>query len=314
MPDLKLLPISFADNDQLAALMREEELAWMDELGWDYSPVRQILTSFVKQKLLPGYVASDGHRTIGYTYFLTHQAKGIIGTVYASRPDCTQETADKIMALAIEYLKGSDNIRRIEAQIIPFHDLNLSAGFTRHGFQYYPRYYLELDLNSYTAGRSRPPEERIVPWNSALIPEAAEVTLQSYRDQTDAAICQDYCSLTGSSSYLHSLIENPGCGMFLHDASWMALNARGLPCGFIIGSRISASSAMIPQIAIAPAYQGRGLGNALMDRALSAFKRVGFQRVTLTVTKKNRRAFEWYQRLGFKIRKEFGAFVWDRTG
>jgi ribosomal protein S18 acetylase RimI-like enzyme len=32
----------------------------------------------------------------------------------------------------------------------------------------------------------------------------------------------------------------------------------------------------------------------------------------LTVTEENLRAFEWYQRLGFKMHKEFGAYVWHR--
>jgi len=40
-------------------------------------------------------------------------------------------------------------------------------------------------------------------------------------------------------------------------------------------------------------------------------KAMGFLTVSLTVTKKNKRAFEWYQRLGFRVRKEFGAYVWE---
>ena len=70
---------------------------------------------------------------------------------------------------------------------------------------------------------------------------------------------------------------------------------------------------MIPQIAVHPLHQGRGVGNVLMNLSFEQLKARGFRNVSLTVTKKNRRAFEWYQRLGFKIRKEFGAFVWQRT-
>ena len=70
---------------------------------------------------------------------------------------------------------------------------------------------------------------------------------------------------------------------------------------------------MIPQISIHPGYQGHGLGIALMERALLQFRKQGFRTVSLTVTKKNCRAFEWYQRLGFKVRKEFGAYVWERS-
>jgi ribosomal protein S18 acetylase RimI-like enzyme len=69
---------------------------------------------------------------------------------------------------------------------------------------------------------------------------------------------------------------------------------------------------MIPQIAVHPSYQGRDLGNALMNYAFGRLKAMNFHTASLTVTKKNRRAFDWYQRLGFKIRKEFGAYVWER--
>ncbi len=69
---------------------------------------------------------------------------------------------------------------------------------------------------------------------------------------------------------------------------------------------------MIPQIAVHPSYQGRSIGNTLMHHAFEQLKAFGFESVSLTVTKKNRRAFDWYQRLGFKIRKEFGAYVWQK--
>jgi ribosomal protein S18 acetylase RimI-like enzyme len=69
---------------------------------------------------------------------------------------------------------------------------------------------------------------------------------------------------------------------------------------------------MIPQIAVHPSHQALGVGNALMARSLDQLKSMGFRSVSLTVTKQNRRAFEWYQRLGFRIRKEFGAYVWQR--
>jgi hypothetical protein len=79
MPNLKYLPISRLDGDLLHPLMDEEEKVWMSDLRWDYSPIRQILVSFIMQKLLPGYVAiADEKEPVGYTYFLINQAKGII--------------------------------------------------------------------------------------------------------------------------------------------------------------------------------------------------------------------------------------------
>jgi ribosomal protein S18 acetylase RimI-like enzyme len=312
MPDLRYLPISYVDETLLLPLMQEEERSWMSDLSWDYSPVRQILISFIKQKLLPGYVAVKNKEAIGYTYFLVNQTKGIIGALYVARTSQSQEAVEQLLALTISSLKDSQKVRRVEAQIMPFNNLNLTATFIQQGFTYYPRYFLDLDIRNYRKTGEARPLEKVIPWSSAYIEQAAEMSLYSYRNQTDAAICEDYCTKQGCESYLRSLVENPGCGIFMPETSFMALDKQGSPIGFLICSRISGEAAMIPQIAVHPLHQGRGVGNVLMNLSFEQLKARGFRNVSLTVTKKNRRAFEWYQRLGFKIRKEFGAFVWQR--
>jgi len=312
MPDLRYLPISYVDEILLLPLMQEEEKSWMSDLCWDYSPVREILISFIKQKLLPGYVAVNNKEAIGYTYFLVNQAKGIIGALYVSRTGQSQEAVEQLLTLTISSLKDSQKVRRVEAQIMPFNNLNLTATFIQQGFTYYPRYFLDLDIRNYRKTSEAHPLEKVIPWSSAYIEQAAEMSLHSYRNQTDAEICEDYCTKQGCESYLCSLVENPGCGIFMPETSFMALDKQGSPIAFLICSRISGEAAMIPQIAVHPLHQGRGVGNVLMNLSFEQLKAKGFRNVSLTVTKKNRRAFEWYQRLGFKIRKEFGAFVWQR--
>jgi ribosomal protein S18 acetylase RimI-like enzyme len=313
MSDLKYLPISHLHGDHLLPLMEEEEKVWMSDLKWDYSPVRQILLSFMKQKLLPGYVAiTEEKKPVGYTYFLVNQAKGIIGALYVSKANRSQETVEQLLSLSIACLKDSPSVKRVEAQIMPFHDANFTATFTQHGFGYYPRYYLNLDLNTSPQHADFSSLERIIPWDSAYLERAAEMTRISYHNQTDAEICEDYRTPSGCESYLRSLVENPGCGIFMPEASFMALDARNAPCGLVICCRISNTAGMIPQIAVHPSYQGRDLGNALLFRSFNQLRNKGFDTVSLTATKKNRRAFDWYQRLGFRIQKEFGAYVWER--
>ncbi len=312
MSILNLVPIGQADAPSLSALMDEEERAWFSELAWDYSPVREILASFMSQNLLPGFLALKGSAAVGYGYFLTHHHKGIIGTVFAPASDVQLQAAEDLLAHMIQSLKGRDAITRIEAQILPFHDLDLTPLFTRHGFECYPRYFLELDLLSPLKQKDAISSERIVAWEPTHLYGAAEVAWESYRDQADAAICEDYCSVAGCENYLRSLVENPGCGTFLPNASFTGLDNRGVPCGFILCSRTSAFAGMIPQVAIRPAHQGHGLGNALMRQALWRLKSLGMRTVSLTVTADNRRACEWYRRIGFKTRKEFGAYVWLR--
>jgi ribosomal protein S18 acetylase RimI-like enzyme len=312
MPELKYFPISHLDETLLLPLMEEEERIWMSDLGWDYSPIRRILVSFVKQKLLPGYVAVNGKKAIAYTYFLVNQAKGIIGALYASKTNHSQEAVEQLLFLTISCLKESQNIQRVEAQIMPFHKLNLAATFTQHGFLYYPRYYLGLNLDALPTQDEFYDAAEIVPWSSTYLERLAEMTVISYRDQTDSEICEDYRTKTGCESYLRSLVENPGCGVFMPETSFIGLNKQGSPCGFIICCRISDTAGMIPQIAVHSSYQGQGLGNDLIKRSFQGMKSRGFHTLSLTVTKKNRRAYDWYQRLGFRMRKEFGAYVWQR--
>lgn len=284
----------------------------MSDLSWDYSPIRQILTSFIKQKLLLGYAAVDGNKALGYTYFLVHQTKGSVGALYVSKSSCSQKAVEELLSLAISSLKDFKNIRRVEAQIMPFNSLNLTATFTQHGFSYYPRHYLDLDLAKHRKQGEFSGPQKIILWSSAYLKRVAEMSMNSYQNQTDAEICEDYRTQAGCESYLRSLVENPGCGVFMPETSFIALDGSGAPCGFLICSRISNGAGMIPQIAVHPSCQGMGVGNALMNRAFEQLKVIGFQTVSLAVTQKNQRAFEWYQRLGFKIRKDFGAYVWQR--
>jgi ribosomal protein S18 acetylase RimI-like enzyme len=313
MPHLEYLPISRANRNLLISLMNRENQAYLSDLSWDNAPVQQILQPYFHQDLLPGFVAVEGAEALGYIYFLVNENKGIIGTIYARAGNQPQRVAEGMLTLVLESLKKTAGMRRIEAQTMPFHGVNLTAAFTRHGFQYYERYFLELDLVPYSRKEIPELDATIIPWNSAHFSQAAAVIFKSYQGQTDALLCEDYHTISGCEGYLHSLIDNPGCGIFVPEASFMGLDGRGRVCGFLISSRISNCTGMIPQIASVPDHQGHGVGSVLLHRALSYFKSIGCRTVGLTVTKKNRRAFEWYKRVGFRIKKEFGAYVWERT-
>jgi ribosomal protein S18 acetylase RimI-like enzyme len=313
MSDFKYLPIKNLEAENLLTLMEEEEKEWMSDLGWDYSPIRNILASFVRQKLLPGYAAViNGKDVVGYTYFLVNQAKGIIGALYVTRMNNAQTVTKELLANTIACLKDYSNINRIEAQIIPFNNSDLASTFIQNGFSYYPRYYMDLDLNSYAGKADASIKGTILHWNSAYLERAGEMTFSSYHGQVDAEICEDYCSQAGCTGYLHSLVENPGCGIFMPETSFLALDEQGDPCGYVICCRISNGFAMIPQIAIHPSSQGIGLGNALVHRCFQQLRIMGFDAVSLTVTQKNQRAYDWYRRLGFNIRKAFGGYTWQR--
>ncbi len=309
MSDVNLIPLDAAEPRLVAVLLDDELLTWESELGWDYRDVQQILRSFMLRRALPGYLAMDGPRPVGYVYFLAHASKGVIGTIYCAGNEVPQEVVDGLLDAAVAALRKNVFVRRIEAQIIPFHNINLADGFRRQGFDHHPRQFLEFDLGLFRRHPCASEGESVVPWNLAHLKGAARVAWLGYRNQIDARLSEDYSTETGCESYLRSLVETPGCGTFQPAASYTALDGHGMVCGFIIVSRVSRTGAMIPQISILPSHQGRGLGRALMDHALTALSLQGCRTVSLTVSVENRKALEWYQRQGFRLRKAFEAYV-----
>jgi hypothetical protein len=232
--------------------MREEEQVWLHDLGWDYSPVSQILAAFMNQKLLPGYVAVRNQEAVGYTYFLMNNAKGLIGSIYVRKMDCSQEITDELLSMTISGLKDRPRIKRVESQIMPFNNLDVTEIFCKNGFRHFPRHYLNLDLNTFSGKRKSASQGRIVPWDYSNLEDAAKIISASYKNKTDAEICMDYRTVSGCENYLHSIIRDPGCGFFMPETSFISLDDKNKPCGLILGCRISDGIGMVSQIAVHP--------------------------------------------------------------
>lgn len=87
-----------------------------------------------------------------------------------------------------------------------------------------------------------------------------------------------------------------------HDGVWLA-HANDTIVGsiFIDGSNADGEGARLRWFIIAPGYQGRGLGNRLMEEAVSFCKRAGFRRVYLTTFAGLDTARHLYEKFGFRL-------------
>lgn len=316
MPEIQYIPISHLDESAIVPLMAEEARMWLTDLGWDYSAIQRVLCSFIRKKMLPGYAAfADGKALVGYTFFLANQSRGSIGGLFTTPTlptEKAQYVADELLELAITCFQDSSDIDRIEAQVLAFNGQDHARVFIKHGFTHYPRVYLVRNINAGIVEKEPAAPAKIIAWDSTLIHRAAVMTAASYINHPDYEILKDYHTPANCENYLRGLMANPGCGVFLTDASFMCLDDNGNPCGYVICSRISDGRALIPQIATHPAWQGRGLGAALMSRCLRQLQTMSYRSVSLVVTGENSRAFEWYRRIGFQPHREFGAFIWNR--
>ena len=82
-------------------------------------------------------------------------------------------------------------------------------------------------------------------------------------------------------------------------------------CGISLTSLVAHEVGHVTQICVAPTHQGQGIGYELLRRSLTALAAQGCKSVSLTVTSANDSAAQLYERMGFRLRREFAAHVWD---
>jgi len=106
---------------------------------------------------------------------------------------------------------------------------------------------------------------------------------------------------------LHSAEEDAeflGTVVLARQKVWVAEDPTGEPVGFA-----AVSDGMLNHLYVAPTWQGRGVGSALLEAA-----RTGMDRLELWVFQRNERARAFYRRHGFVLVEETdGASNEERT-
>jgi len=176
----------------------------------------------------------------------------------------------------------------------------------RMALTYFKRYRMEIGLLGRDLRRAVVPGGyRLLPWDSTLLDAHAEVKFVSFRDEIDANLFPCFTDLAGCYRLMNEIVGKPG---FLPEATWLAVfdgNDGGVVeyCGTVQGLRDRSGLGAVQNLGIVPAHRGRGLGSALLLRALRGFRQAGLTRVFLEVTAENRGAIRLYQRAGFSVVK-----------
>lgn len=308
MDILDLRQIRATDLDPL---LEEETVVWREQLQWDYTSSVDLIRRFVDSRALPGYAAIDDGRTVGYSFFVYEDYKGLIGNLFVSRPYCGG-TEGRLLTHVIETMQETPGIRRIEAQLMTFGAGSLESTFQREDFQAFARRFMLLDLRR--APRLPVPRvlaAEITPWNERYFDEAAALITHAYRDHVDSEINDQYRTVTGAERFLRNIIHYPGCGLFHAPGSFLAFDKdTGSLTGMVLTSVVNRGVGHVTQVCVTPEQHGSGIGYELMRRAVESFREHRFTGVSLTVTSSNLKAVILYQKMGFDTLKEFSAYVW----
>ncbi len=295
---------------QLEPLLDEEARHWREELHWDYRSATELIKRFLDAHSLAGFAALENGQTVGYSFYVLEEQKGLIGGLYVSQRFPQQAIGRRLLDELLFNLRAIPQLELIQAQLMPF-GCTMDAAPGAQGFRLFARQFMLFDLREAGVAEEASPRVRADPWNDRFFEACARLIRLAYTDHVDGEINDQYRSHAGALRFLKNIILLPGCGQFQPAASFV-LRSPGSDelLGAVLTSAVAPGVGHTTQICIQPGYQGHGLGRQLMLAAIAALRRQRFTELTLTVTSANASAVHLYDTLGFRTIKTFTAGVW----
>ena len=310
----RLVDLRQVRPDLMEPLLAEETRQWRRALHWDFTPSAELVRRFVHMHALSGYALTVDGVPVGYSYYLCEDRKGLVGDLFVMEKFRSVENENVLLAAVLNSLMNNSYTRRVECQLLMLQLATPEMIPGRAHLQTYWRNFMMADLPEV----GMPPPGRVdpsldfEPFSEARQEDAARVIAAAYEGHVDARINDQYQSVTGARHFLLNIVQYPGCGTFYQPASWIAYETRsGRACGICLSSTVAPDVGHITQICVLPELQGRRIGYELLRRALASLAGRGCTAATLTVTASNRHAVQLYERVGFRILRQFPACVWE---
>jgi ribosomal protein S18 acetylase RimI-like enzyme len=309
MTGLQVVDLSAVSPAELEGLWQREGQLWRERLFWDVSDRLAALRRVVQRGDLSGKAVREGARIVGYSYYVIGGHLGVIANLVVSPESGTAATAILVQETVDEIRRTG--VPRIESPFVSIDGPWLPPLFEREGFRTYWREFLRCELRRAQHSVNPPALVQLEPLRGSDLREAAAIMLAAYNGGVDAEIGQHYRTYEGCELVLQNLLNQGDGGIPILEASAMARH-RGRGIGFIILSEIAARQGHLPQVAVLPEYQRRGLGRLLVSYGLSRLAELGFETLSLIVSRLNRPALRMYQLMGFQSVLSFPVFTWER--
>ncbi len=294
---------------RLRPLLDEEARHWLQALSWDYSEVGSAVVSGLQRGSVFGRVTDDGGDALAYGYAIVDGTRVVIGGLFATARLRGQGVEEVLLDGLIDDARRDLGTLRVEAQTLFCTAEAADSRLVRAGFVSRPRHYVVRDLD---APLPPAPEARMRALRRDDLPAASELIWRSHEGSLDARLNSTYATAATTRGFVESIVLRNGCGRFDPEASRVAETGSGRLAGVLLASRLSADNGHVCQVSVAPGLEHRGIGRALLLRAMDVFRRDGMGRASLSVTVGNERARELYARLGYVPRRTFAAHAWAR--
>ena len=321
-PQFEILDLRHFSAAQLKGLLRDEAERWQHRLLWDYTRASAMLLDYLDSRILPGFIALQAGRIVGYAFCVFEAAKAVVGDVYAfgETASTVNPICDTLLHHLLEMLQAAPGVDRVESQLLMFPLGALSGPFRERGFRSYPRLFMLRNLGVAAAAFPEP-EHRVSPpqgglllqsWQPEFHDRTAELIHRCYAGHMDANINDQYRTFHGAQRFLHNIIRFPGCGVFDAENSLVLLRPDGQTIeAVLLCSRVRSDIDHITQLCVSPSLRGCGLGRVLLEHCAAEGAKRGVKSLSLTVTEANAAALHLYEHSGFTTLHHFEAMVWD---
>jgi hypothetical protein len=174
------------------------------------------------------------------------------------------------------------------------------APTVQHSIAYFKRFRMEIDLQGpLPPVPALPPGYAWIAWEDWLWEQHAEVKYQCFIEEIDAVV---FASLSNREGCRRLMREIAGKAGFKPEATWLIACGPSY-CATIQCIRERSGMGAIQNVGVTAPHRARGLGTALVLKALHGLQRSGAHRANLEVTAQNDGAVRIYRRLGFRCRK-----------
>jgi ribosomal protein S18 acetylase RimI-like enzyme len=294
----------------LRPLLREESEHWGEELLWDFGEVASAVENGLDRRALFGSGVREHGMFVAYCYYLVDAGRAIVGSVYAAQAHRGRGLETPLLDAVIADAQARQGHDRVECQTLFSTTPEVDSRFARAGFAGQRRHYLVRSLGPLPLPEAEG-SYRLRAVRRDDLPAVSALIHKSHVGSMDAALNLTYASPALCRGFVDTLVLRSGCGRFSAEASMLAEADQGI-VGLILASELSSTNGHICQVSVDPAWESRGLGTLLLVNALEAMRRHGLRTASLSVTVGNARAYTLYNRLGFRLRKEFAAHAWVR--
>jgi ribosomal protein S18 acetylase RimI-like enzyme len=314
VPTLKTVDLREIRSADILPLLEEEVRAWRTLFDWNFAPSADLVRRFIDLRSLSGCALLEGPEVAAYSYYVQEDRKALIGDLFVRSRWRTPENESVLLDAVIGGMMASPQVRRIESQLMMLGLDDRQPRSTSPFLRLFDRRFLSMDFENTPPPEVRPARHKAFyeEWEDRFQEMAAQLIAETYRSHVDSQINDQYRSPAGARRFLYNIVQYPGCGHFFRPGSLVAFDFhRDGACGLCLTSLVAPDVGHITQICVAPQVQGTGVGFELLTRSLQALRRHGCRRVSLTVTSSNANAVEMYGRIGFRLVREFSAYVWE---